>query len=61
MKTNKLILSAGILALAMTGCTDLNVPVDSQYTGLVGSPEAINANMANVYFQFRDPLGRRYM
>ena len=61
MKTNKRILSAGILALAMTGCTDLNGPVDSQYTGLVGSPEAINANMANVYFQFRDPLGRRYM
>lgn len=61
MKTNKYILSAGVLALAMASCTDLDVPVDSQYTGLVGTPEAIAANMANVYTQFRDPLGRRFM
>ena len=61
MKTNKYLISAGVLALAMASCTDLDVDVKSQYTGLVGTEEAINANMSNVYFQFRDPLGRRFM
>ncbi|MDO4497103.1 MAG: RagB/SusD family nutrient uptake outer membrane protein [Bacteroidales bacterium] len=61
MKNNKLILSAGVLALAMASCTDLDVDVKSQYTGLVGTEAAINANMNNVYFKFRGPLGRRYM
>lgn len=61
MKTNKLMLSAGLLALTFAGCTDLDVDVKSQYTGLVNTPEAVTANMANVYSQFRDPLGRRYM
>ena len=32
MKTNKFILSASMLAMAMTGCTDLDVNVDSMYT-----------------------------
>lgn len=61
MKTNKFLLSAGLLALTLAGCTDLDVDVKSQYTGLVNTPEAVSANMANVFFQFRDPLGRRYM
>ena len=61
MKTNKLFLSAGLLALTLASCTDLDVDVKSQYTGLVNTPEAVTANMANVFFQFRDPLGRRYM
>ena len=49
MKTNKLILSAGLLALALTGCTDLDVTVDSQYTQLPGSPAASNATMNDLY------------
>lgn len=62
MKTNKLILSAGILALAATSCTDLGVDVDSQYTQMPGTPEAIEANMNDLYNQFKfGPLGRRYM
>ena len=61
MKTKNFILSAGILALSLTGCTDLDVPVKSQYTGLVNTPEAVQANMANLFFKFRGPLGRRYM
>ena len=61
MKANKLILSAGVFALALSSCTDLDVAIESQYTGLVNTEEAIASNMANVYFQFRDPLGRRYM
>ena len=61
MKTNKLILSAGLLALALTGCTDLDVTVDSQYTQLPGSPAASNATMNDLYTRFRGTLGRRYM
>jgi len=61
MKTNKLILSAGLLALAMTSCTDLDVAVESQYTQLPGSPAASNATMNDLYTRFRGTLGRRYM
>lgn len=56
----KYILTAGVVGL-ITGCTDLNVDVESQYTALPNSPAAIESNMANIYFQFRDPLGRRFM
>ena len=55
------ILSFGALALAMTGCTDLDVDMDSLYSAQPGTESAVEANMANIYFQFRDPLGRRYM
>ncbi len=55
------ILSTGALALAMTGCTDLDVDMDSLYSAQPGTESAVEANMANIYFQFRDPLGRRYM
>ncbi|MBO4753668.1 MAG: RagB/SusD family nutrient uptake outer membrane protein [Bacteroidales bacterium] len=55
------ILSTGALALAMASCTDLDVDMDSLYSALPGTESAVEANMANIYFQFRDPLGRRYM
>ncbi len=61
MKTNKSILSAGILALAFASCTDLDVTVDSQYTQIPGSPAASNATMNDLYTRFRGTLGRRYM
>ncbi len=61
MKTNKFLLSAGVLALTLASCTDLDVDVKSQYTGLVSSPEAVKANMANLFFQSRANFGRRYM
>ena len=61
MKTNKFLLSAGVLALTLASCTDLDVDVKSQYTGLVSSPEAVKANMANLFFQSRGNFGRRYM
>ena len=32
MKLNKIVLSAGLFAVALTGCTDLDVNVESQYT-----------------------------
>lgn len=61
MKTNKMILSAGALALAFASCTDLDVTVDSQYTQIPGSPAASNATMNDLYTRFRGTLGRRYM
>ena len=61
MKTNKLILSAAFLGLAMSSCTDLGVDIDSQYTQMPGSEAAINANMNDLFIRFRGTLGRRYM
>lgn len=59
MKNIKLILAAGVLALA--SCTNLEVPVESQYTQMPGTPEAIQANMNDLFLRFRGTLGRRYM
>ena len=58
--TIKFLLAAGIIGITAS-CTDLDVPVESQYTGIPDSEAALEANMANIYFQFRDPLGRRFM
>lgn len=60
MKTNKFILSAGLLALASASCTDLEVPVESQYTEYPTNDIAVEAKMATVYFKMRGPYGRRY-
>src|SRR5574344_486572 len=56
----KLILATGIVTLTV-GCTDLDVPVDSQYTEYPSSEIAVQAKMANIYFQMRGCFGRRYM
>ncbi|MDO4462485.1 MAG: RagB/SusD family nutrient uptake outer membrane protein [Bacteroidia bacterium] len=59
MKNNiKLLLAAGLGACA-TSCTDLDVTVESQYTEYPNNEIAIEAKMADVYFQMRGPLGRR--
>lgn len=42
-------------------CTDLNTPVDSQYTKYPNSDVAITAQLTGIYNQFRGPLGRRFM
>lgn len=59
-KISKLFISAGLLAMAATGCTDLDVDITSQYTEYPDSEIAIEAKMANVYYAFRGALGRRY-
>lgn len=60
MKTNiKLMAAAAIVGLT-TACTDLDVPVDSQYTKYPNSPIVLDAQMAAIYNQMRGPLGRRY-
>lgn len=60
MKTKNYIIAAGILALASTACTNLDVPVESQYTEYPKTEIAVEAKMADVYFQLRGPYGRRY-
>ena len=71
MKNNILRLFCGGLlccggAAALTSCTDLDVDMNSQYTSYPENdkidPQAIvEAEMSDVYFQFRDCMGRRYM
>ncbi|MCF0204291.1 MAG: RagB/SusD family nutrient uptake outer membrane protein [Muribaculaceae bacterium] len=56
----KTIFAAGLAVIAAS-CTDLNVPVESQYTEYPTSVEAVEAKMANVYYAMRGCFGRRYM
>ena len=61
MKLNIKTLFAASLATLAVSCTDLDVPVDSQYTKYPGTEEAIVSKMAGIYFQMRECFGRRYM
>ena len=61
MKRNKNIILAGLLALASTSCTDLDVKVESQYTEYPQNEIAVEAKMADLYYHLRDVYGRRYM
>ena len=67
MKLNKIFLSAGLFAVALASCTDLDVEPSSQYTedpsknSGVDPMIVVEAKMADVYFHMSDPLGRRYM
>lgn len=61
MKTNiKLFFATGLIALT-TGCTDLDVTPEAQYTEYPTTEEAVEAKMSDVYFHLRSTLGRRYM
>lgn len=61
MRLNIKTLFAASLATLAVGCTDLNVPVDSQYIVYPSTEEAAISKMAGVYFYMRDCFGRRYM
>ncbi len=61
MNTKIQILFAAGLGMLAASCTDLDVPVESQYTSYPSSEEAVEAKMAGIYFQMRDCFGRRYM
>ena len=67
MKLNKFILTAGLFAVALTGCTDLDVSPNSQYTedpsknSGVDPMIVVEAKMADVYFHLSGTFGRRYM
>ena len=58
-KNIKLLFAAGLIGLT-TSCTDLDVPVKSQYTKYPSSEVAQEAQMADVYYHLRGTLGRRY-
>lgn len=67
MKLNKLFLSAGLVAMALTSCTDLEMGPSSQYTedpsknSGVDPMIVVEAKMADVYYHLAGTLGRRYM
>ena len=67
MKLNKIFLTAGLFAVALTSCTDLDVTPNSQYTedpsknSGVDPMIVVEAKMADVYFHLAGTLGRRYM
>lgn len=67
MKLNRLFISAGLLAMTLTGCTDLDMSPNSQYTedpsqnSGVDSMIVVEAKMADVYYHLAGTLGRRYM
>lgn len=67
MKLNSLFISAGLFAMALTGCTDLDMSPNSQYTedpsqnSGVDPMIVVEAKMADVYYHLAGTLGRRYM
>ena len=61
MKTNIRLLFTACAAALVTGCTNLDVDVESQYTEYPTNEIAVEAKMADVYYQMRDVFGRRYM
>ncbi len=61
MKRNKNIILASLLALAFSGCTDLDVKVESQYTEYPNNEIAVEAKMADLYYHLRGVYGRRFM
>lgn len=56
---SKLYLAVGLLA-GITGCTDLDVDIKSQYTEFPDSEIAAEAKLADTYYAFRGALGRRF-
>lgn len=58
---NKFFMSLAGGLLLLTGCTGLNVDVDSLYTKYPNNDIAVEAKMADVYYQLRGCFGRRYM
>ena len=67
MKLYRLFISAGLLAMAFTSCTDLDMSPSSQYTedpsqnSGVDPMIVVEAKMADVYYHLAGTLGRRYM
>ncbi len=59
MKT-KYILSATLVSVALCGCTDLDVDVNSYYTEYPTSDIAVSAKTSDALYAFRGALGRRY-
>ena len=56
----QILFMAGIMGLTVTACTNLDVDVNSQYTSYPLSEIALEGKMADIYYTFAGPLGRRY-
>ncbi|WP_107823752.1 RagB/SusD family nutrient uptake outer membrane protein [Mangrovibacterium marinum] len=54
------LIASGLMAFAVSSCTDLDVDIKSQYTSYPDSEIAIEAKTSDVYYAFRGVLGRRY-
>lgn len=61
MKSKIMLCIAAGAAMLTASRTDLNTPVDSQYTKYPNGDVAISAQLTGIYNQFRGPLGRRFM
>lgn len=59
MKT-KNILTSTLMVLSTISCTDLDVNIESQYTEMPNSDIAIEAQMSNAFYGFRNAIGRRF-
>jgi len=61
MKTyKKLFIAAGIAGM-LTGCTDIEAPLKSQYTEYPNTEIALEGKLSSLYFHIRGTMGRRYM
>lgn len=61
LNTIKLFLSTGLIYFSLSGCTNLDVDIKSQYESYPDSEIALEAKMADIYYSFRKQLGRYYM
>ena len=67
MKISKLILAAGLFAVTLTSCTDLDIKPSSIYTEKPDENSGVDpmimveAKMADIYFHLAGTFGRRYM
>ena len=61
MKNNIKLMCAASAMLMMASCTDLDVPVESQYTEYPSSEIAQEAKLSDIYYHLRGVMGRRYM
>lgn len=59
LNIKRIIFSCGI-ALMVTGCTDLDVDVKSQYTDIPDTPDAIEAVSSEIYNPYRVAMGRQH-
>lgn len=67
MKISKIILAAGLFAVTLTSCTDLDIKPSSIYTEKPDENSGVDpmimveAKMADIYFHLAGTFGRRYM
>lgn len=61
MKHNIILLLTAALGASAVSCTDLDTPLESQYSEYPINEITVDARLADVYFHMRGIFGRRYM